>query len=175
MKIVYSEQRNQHNALVNALRANCITLKLSLKTSPYFLVYEKEAILPPNIYLQTLQVSQESQGKPCLVVQSKINTLLNLEEERQKTKDKFAIHQSHIKHLFDKKYLVNKEFSLGDLVLKWEKPHEEKGKHTKFQSLWIIPHLVHDKIGHHTYRLQSLDEKMDSLPINGQDLKRYFQ
>ena len=27
----------------------------------------------------------------------------------------------------------NKEFEVGDLVLKWDHPHDEKGKHTKFQ------------------------------------------
>jgi len=63
---------------------------------------------------------------------------------------------------------------VGDLVLKWDKSHEEKGKHTKFQSLWIKPFVVCDKIFHHTYCLKSLDGKMDSLPVSGQDLKKIF-
>ena len=39
-----------------------MTPKISLGTSPYFLVYEKEAILPQNIYLPSLQLSQSSRG-----------------------------------------------------------------------------------------------------------------
>jgi len=54
--------------MVDALWANRVTLKTSLNTFPYFMVYGKEAILPLNIYLATLQLSQESQGKQCLLV-----------------------------------------------------------------------------------------------------------
>lgn len=64
---------------------------------------------------------------------------------------------------------------MGNLVLKWDKSHEDKVKHTKFQSLWIRPFTLHEKIGYHTYSLQSLDGKIESLPVNGQDLKQYFQ
>ena len=67
--------------------------KPSMNTSPYFLVYEKEAILPSNIYLPTLQLSQESYGKPCRIMQSRIDTLQKLEEERKKTCNKFSSHQ----------------------------------------------------------------------------------
>lgn len=35
--------------------------------------------------------------------------------------------------------------------------------------------LVHKKLGPRTYHLQSLDERIDNLPVNGQDLKHYFQ
>lgn len=89
-----------------------------------------------------------------------------------KTKEKFFVHQIHIKCLLHKKFAGNKEFGVGDLVLKWDKAHEEKGKHTKFQSLWIIPFTIHEKHGHHTYHLQYLDGRIENLPINGQDLKR---
>jgi len=77
--------------------------------------------------------------------------------------------------MVQKKSARSASFSVGDLVLKWDKPHEDKDKHTKFQSLWIGPFRVHENIGKHTYRLQSLDEKIDTLPVNGQDLKYYFQ
>jgi len=41
----------------------------------------------------------------------------------------------------------------------------------------VEPHsmiLVHDNIGPHTHRLQSLDGRIDNLPVNDQDLKHYF-
>lgn len=59
-------------------------------------------MLALNMYLLALQLSQESQGKPCLLVQSRIDTLLKLEEERIKAKEIFFVHQNHIKHWFDK-------------------------------------------------------------------------
>lgn len=66
-------------------------------------------------------------------------------------KEKFSIHNSDIKRSFDKNFAGNKDFNVGDLVLKWDKTHENKGKHTKFQSLWIWLYVVHDKLGHHSY------------------------
>jgi len=55
-------------------------------------MYGKEAILPPNIYFPVLELSQKSQGKPCLLVQSRIENLHKLQEERHKSKDKFYLH-----------------------------------------------------------------------------------
>jgi len=68
--------------------------------------------------------------------------LLKLEEEREKEKNNFFVHQQIIKRWFDKEFEREKDFQVGDLVLKWDKPHEEKGKHFKFQQLWLGPHLV---------------------------------
>ena len=35
--------------------------------------------------------------------------------------------------MVDKKKAGTKEFEVGDLVLKWDHPHDGKGKHMKFQ------------------------------------------
>eukprot|EP00253_Pinus_taeda_P004335 PITA_04335 len=139
------------------------------------IISRKEAILPPNIYLPALQLSKESLGKPCLLVQRRKDTLHKLQEERLKAKEKNSLHQSRIKRWFDRKSIGKTSYSVGDLVLKWDKAHEDKGKHTEFQSLWIGPYIVHEKLGQYTYRLQSLDEKIDSLPVNDQGLKHYFE
>jgi hypothetical protein len=100
--------------------------------------------------------------------------LLNLEEIRDKTKIKFEAHQQTLKCWFDKKSFGEKEFQIGDLVLKWDKPHEDKGKHSKFQQLWLGPYLIKEKIGQGTFRLQNLQGEVDSLPVNGQILKHYI-
>jgi len=104
-----------------------------------------------------------------------MDTLHKLQEETLKAKEKLSLHQIHIKRCFDINFVGKNSFSVGDLVLKWDKSHEDKGKHTKLQSLWIGPYRVHEKPGQHIYHLQSLDGKIDSLPVNGQDLKKYFQ
>ena len=44
-----------------------------------------------------------------------------------------------VKRWFDKHKARKREFKVGDLVLKWDHPHDEKGNHTKFQQLWIGP------------------------------------
>lgn len=40
----------------------------------------------------------------------------------------------------------NNEFNIGDLSLKLDKAHDEKGKHTEFQALWIGFFQVKEKI-----------------------------
>ena len=44
-----------------------------------------------------------------------------------------------MKRWFDKHKDGKKEFEVVDFVLKWDHPHDEKGKHTKFQQIWIGP------------------------------------
>ena len=70
-----------------------MTPRISLGTSPYFLVYGKEAILPLNIYLPSLQVAQSSRGRSSNFLQTQIDTLLKLKEERNRAKEKFHIRQ----------------------------------------------------------------------------------
>jgi hypothetical protein len=103
-----------------------------------------------------------------------IDTLLNLEENHAKEKTKFEAHQQTIKCWFDKKSVGEKDFQVGDLVLKWDKPHEDKGKHSKFQQLWLGPFMIKEKIGQGTYHLQNIEGDIDLLPINGQILKHYI-
>ena len=71
-------------------------------------------------------------------MQAQINTLLKLEESRAKSNEIFKHQKEIVKRWFDK-HKSGKEFEVGDLVLNWDHPNDEKGKHTKFQHLWIVP------------------------------------
>ena len=61
-----------------------------------------------------------------------------------------------MKRWFDKHKSGKKEFEVGDLVLKWDHPHDEKGKNTKFQHLWIGPFQSVENLGPSTYKLHDL-------------------
>lgn len=100
------------------------------------------------------------------MVKRRINTLLKLEEERLKAKERFVVHQTCVKRWFDKKSVGVKNFDVGELVLKWDKAQEDKGKQMKF---WSIHH--EKNISHNTFNMKTLDA---SLLINGQDMKHYF-
>ena len=66
------------------------------------------------------------------------------------------------------------QFQVGDLFLKQDKAREAKGKHSKFQKIWLGPYEIAEKIGDATYRLQYLQGDLENLPINASILKRYF-
>ena len=96
------------------------------------------------------------------------------EESRSKAKEIFKHHQEVVKHWFDKHKAGNKEFEVGYLVFKWDHLHDEKGKHTKFQQLWVGPFQIAAKLGPSTYKLQDLQGQEESLSVNGLILKQYF-
>ena len=60
------------------------------------------------------------------------------------------------------------------MVLKWDHPYDEKGKHTKFQQLWVGPFQIAAKLGPSNYKLQYLQGWEENLPVNGLVLKPYF-
>ena len=79
-----------------------------------------------------------------------------------------------MKSWIDQSSSSNREFQVGDLVLKWDKVHEEKGDHTKFQKLWLGPFVIAKKIGPSTFRLQTLEGQFETFPVNGLILKKYL-
>ena len=63
---------------------------------------------------------------------------------------------------------------MGDLVLKWDHLHDERGKHTKFQHLWVSPFLIAAKLGSSTYKIQDLQGLEENMHVNGLVLKPYL-
>ena len=59
-------------------------------------------------------------------------------------------------------------------MLKWDKVHEDKGDHTKFQKFWLSTFAIAEKIGPSTFRLQTLEGQFEKFPVNGLILKKYF-
>ena len=59
-----------------------------------------------------------------------------------------------MKNTFDRK--VKEEKSLvGDLVLKWDAPREEK--HGKFDYMWVSPYIITTYMGENDFILQHQD------------------
>jgi len=52
--------------------------------------------------------------------------------------------------------------------------NEPKGRHSKFQNLWLGPYQVDKKTGVGTYQLQNIRGDLDSLLVNGQAVKVFL-
>jgi hypothetical protein len=60
-------------------------------------------------------------------------------------------------------------------VLKWDAPRQDKGKHNKFDTLWIRPFKISEVFSNNTKRLQVLEgEEVFNSPANGHFLKKCF-
>eukprot|EP00253_Pinus_taeda_P023309 PITA_23309 len=173
-RTIEQNHKNWHKSLIFALWADRITQKDSIGSSPFKLVYGKEVVLPTNLILPSLTLVQFIEENPSSSLQLRHDQILKMEEEREKAKIIHANHQQIIKSSFDSISSGSKQFQVGDLVLKWDKAHEDKGKHTKFQKMWLGPFQICEKLGHSTFMLQDLSGLRDSLPINGLILKKLF-
>jgi hypothetical protein len=173
-RIVADNHKHWHIALSNALWADRVTPKEAIRNSPLLLVYKRESIMPPKILLPSLQLSQKVQEVECPTIEHIINPLLKLEEIRAQAKHKFDQHHQIVKRLFGDISSSNRNFGVGDLELKWDKEHEDNGEHTKFQNLCLGPFIITRKLGPDSFRLQTLEGKLDTFPVNGQVLKKYF-
>ena len=104
----------------------------------------------------------------------RIQQLVEVQQAREQFLDKAQDHQQKMKQAFDKRE-SKENFQLGDLVLKWDAPKQDKGKHGKFEALWIGPFKIYEVFSNKTYKLQSLeDSKFFGGPINEHFLKKYF-
>ena len=116
-----------------------ITHKASIGTSPFVLVYGKEEIFPTNVTIPSFSLVQFIDENSSSSLQLRQDQILKLEEEREKAKQTHIHHKNKKKSWFASTSTSPKNFKIGHLVLKWDKVHEEKGKHTKFQKLWLGP------------------------------------
>jgi hypothetical protein len=109
-RTVVENHKNWHNALLNAIWADRVTPKTAIGNSPFFLVYGREAILPPHILLPSLQLSQKIQEEDCPPLENRINALIKLEEVRAQAKHKLDQHQLVVKRWFDANSASNRNF-----------------------------------------------------------------
>ena len=64
---------------------------------------------------------------------------------------------------------------MGDVVFLWDAPHEEKGKHGKFDHLWKGPYKISAFRGNNAYILEEMEGGLVSRALaNGRLLKHYF-
>ena len=79
-----------------------------------------------------------------------------------------------MKETFDRRTKPN-DFQMGDVVSQWDAPHENKGKHDKFDHLLKGPYKISSFRGKNAYILEEMEGGMVSGSlVNGRLLKHYF-
>ena len=83
---------------------------------------------------------QEEEDEPNDMVRRMMD-LVELQQIRKQVMGKLEAHQQRIKGMFDKREKVD-NFQVKDWVLKWDVVRQDKVKHGKFDSLWIVPFVI---------------------------------
>jgi len=91
----------------------------------------------------------------------RINTLLVMEEQRNFSLENLKRRQQTVKKYFNKRAKAV-EFKIDDKVLLWDSAHAERGRHSKFQKLWIGPFKIASILGTDSYLLKDMDGRLFS-------------
>lgn len=172
-KILEGNKRSWDQKLKLALWADRVTIKKAIGISPFELVYGVKAMLPVNNLLpvyQFLQIEELEMSEP---MEERMIQLVELEEMRTTAHKRNMKLQLQSKYLFDKRTSARR-FQIDDMVLQWNTKDQDKGKHKKFESLWIGPLIVCDINGKDSYFLQRMNGEVHEFPMHGQFLKYYF-
>jgi hypothetical protein len=90
-------------------------------------------------------------------VSQRINTLLALEEKRMLSLDNIKRRQETVKKYFNKSVKTDK-FKVNEKVFMWDSAHADRGRHSKFQKLWLGPFKITFVLGTNSYILKYLQE-----------------
>ena len=104
-------------------------------------------------------------------MQLRMDEILQLEETRRESSILNVKLQSQMKHLYEKR-TIERKFEIGDMILMWNARLEDKGKHGKFDPIWLGPYCICDTNGEDSFFLKDLTGDILELLVHGKFLKR---
>jgi hypothetical protein len=161
-----------HKKLIHVLWVDRISPNISIATSLFQIVYGTEAIFPTTLGFPVMRLLQEQDAETNATRRRK-DELIDVQQTREKAFHNTQLHQDKIKEAFDRHTKVD-DFKLGDSVLRWDARNEDKGKHGKFDHLWLGQFKIVAYYGRNAYFLKENNgELVGGGPVNGKFLKHY--
>ena len=90
--------------------------------------------------------------------------LIEVQQEREQVSLKLLLHRKKRKNNLDKKAIA-RYFYPRDFVLKWDAKSENKGKHGKFDNIWMGPFHILTVQDNNTYIPSHMDGQLLGDPI----------
>jgi hypothetical protein len=172
-RLLQDNKKAWHKKLIYVLWVDRVTTKNSISTSPFQIVYGADMIFPTSLGFPVRKLLQEKEVEPD-DTQRRINQLIHVQQMREQVYNRSQLHQDRMKKTFDK-HSKQEEFQVEDLVLKWDARNEDKGKHEKFDHLWMGPFRICVYHGNNAYLLEELNgESTGWGPVNDRFLKHYL-
>ena len=100
--MLFEKKRSWDSKLKFALWADRVTIKKSIGTSPFRLVYGTDAIFPVQLVTPVIKFVQEIEEEPD-DIRRRMFQIVQLQQEREAIKDTAEKHQKRMKDSFDKK------------------------------------------------------------------------
>ena len=105
-KLLEENKKNWDSKLKFSLWADRVTIKNSIGTSPFKLVYGNDAIFPVQLILPVARFFQEEKTESNDMVRRMLD-LVELQHAREQLVDRLEAHKKKIKDTFDRKAKVD--------------------------------------------------------------------
>jgi hypothetical protein len=159
--------KNWHKELLSVLWALWTNINRATRDTPFSLIYETEAVLPPEIYLKSVRVAHFNLEDQAEARELDANLL---EERHDTTLSNVRKYQTALRRYYNKS-VVQRELNIGDLALK--KDIRTKYKH-KFSTPWEEPFIIVDVTAPGAYVLAEVDGGMLPNTWNADQLHKYY-
>jgi hypothetical protein len=173
-RLIEDKPRQWHNLLTYTLWEDRTTTKVRTGCTPFQLVYGQEAILPTELELSSLRLMLQVEELNSSDVSQRINALLALEKKMTFALDNIKRRQQIVKIVFNKSVKAIK-FKVNEKALLWDSTHADRGRHSKFQKLWLGSFKITFFLGTNSYILKDLQERLFSYNTNNSHLKHYVE
>ncbi|CAB4435319.1 unnamed protein product [Rhizophagus irregularis] len=80
--------------------------------------------------------------------------------------------QEKQKKYHDKKHKTKKNFQIGDKVLYYDAAKEKQWS-GKLEEKWKGPYYIHEIISKGSYKIKTMEGRIQKTPVNGELLKEY--
>jgi hypothetical protein len=166
--------RHRHKVLSEALWAHRISCHRATKTSPYHLVYGREAVLPWEITTGSRRVEFQNNLTAEEYAALMNDNIEDLTKLRLWSLERIKENKAKVARAYNKKVKL-KEFQVGDLVWEAVLPLGTKDvAYGKWSPNWHGPYRIDQVMHGNAYMLEELDGAKFPVPVNDQHLKKYF-
>jgi hypothetical protein len=154
-RIIEDRPLECHTLLTYALWEDRTTTKASAIFTPFQLLYGQEAIMPIELEHTSLRLALQTKELNSTDISQRMNSLLSLEEKRGHALENLKRRQQTTKKYFNKRAKFD-NFKVDEKVILWDYAHVERGRHTKFQKLWLGPFKITYVLGINSYLLKDV-------------------
>ncbi|CAL8169245.1 unnamed protein product [Prunus armeniaca] len=165
--MIEEKPRAWHDLLPEALWAYRISKRSATSTSPYALTYGHDAIVPIELKVRSLRVTERPGQEEKDYAQAMAQELEDLEQSRLDAYNLMQARKQIAARSCNRK-VKQKTFIEGNLVWRAELPIGTKDPwFGKFSPNWEGPFIIERILGRGALQLRDRDGEWHNLPING--------
>ncbi|CAL8992970.1 unnamed protein product, partial [Prunus brigantina] len=174
LKMIEEKPRAWHDLLPEALWAYRVSKRSATGTSPYAFTYGHDAIVPMELKVRSLRVTERPRQDEKDYTLAMAQELEDLEQSRIDACNLMQAQKQIAAKAYNRK-VRQKTFAEGDLVWRAVLPIGTKDpRFGKFSPNWEGPFIIEQVLGRGAFQLKDRDGEWHNLPINGQYLKKYI-